>query len=83
MAAKDVSGAAADLTKMAEQYPLQTARARSTAKPKPSTDDPLKPYQFSMRASLKRELSSLAADAGMTMQAFILNALKEQGEICT
>ena len=79
MATKNLSGAAADLSKMAEQFPSQAVKGRAPPKPEPSINDPLKPYQFSMRESLKRELSSLAAGAGMTMQAFILNALKEKG----
>jgi hypothetical protein len=36
-------------------------------------------FSLSLRKGLRKELARLAADADMTMRAFVLNALKEKG----
>ena len=36
-------------------------------------------FSLSLRKSLRKELARLAADAEMTMRAFVLNALKKKG----
>jgi hypothetical protein len=36
-------------------------------------------FSLSLRKSLRKQLASLAADADMTMRAFVLNALKAKG----
>ena len=41
--------------------------------------EPLTQFSFSLRKSLRKELARLASDADMTMQAFILSALKAKG----
>lgn len=41
--------------------------------------EPLVQFSFALRKSLRKELARLADDADMTMRAFILAALREQG----
>ena len=41
--------------------------------------EPVIQFSLSLRKSLRKELARLAADADMTMRAFVLNALKEKG----
>jgi len=61
-----------------------------TAEPPPRSVVPLRPkptakhedtiqFSLSLRKSLRKQLASLAADADMTMRAFVLNALKAKG----
>src|SRR5882672_10894124 len=60
------------------------------AEPAPQSVVPLRPrpaakqeqtiqFSLSLRKSLRKQLASLAADADMTMRAFVLNALKAKG----
>lgn len=42
-------------------------------------EEPVIQFSLSLRKSLRKELARLAADADMTMRAFVLNALKEKG----
>ena len=61
------------------QFPqpeLQSAQPRLQNKP---VIEPLTQFSFSLRKSLRKDLARLASDADMTMQAFILSALKAKG----
>jgi hypothetical protein len=62
----------------------------AAAEPAPQSVVPLRPrpaakqeqtiqFSLSLRKSLRKQLASLAADADMTMRAFVLNALKAKG----
>jgi hypothetical protein len=56
--------------------------AATKDKPTPESVQPAEPqaqFSFSLRKSLRKELSRLAADADMTMRAFVLEALKAKG----
>ena len=78
--AKKFEDAAAALAPLAKQFPSQTVGSnKGKGKDATNNDDPLRPYQFYLRQSLKGELKALAASRGITMQAFILNALKHEG----
>ena len=79
--AKKFEDAAAALAPLAKQFPSQTVGSNKGKGKEDATnnDDPLRPYQFYLRQSLKGELKALAASRGITMQAFILNALKHEG----
>lgn len=73
MAKKDLRSVAASLTAVAATYPTQNV---------PTSERPAEPivqFSFGLRKSLRRELQHLAADADMTMRAFILDALKQKG----
>lgn len=80
MAKKDLRSVAASLTPVASSYPTQNVAATPSAPPKPAAPtEPIVQFSFGLRKSLRRELQHLAADADMTMRAFILDALKEKG----
>ena len=49
------------------------------AVPREAPGEPVIQFSLSLRKSLRKELARLAADADMTMRAFVLNALKEKG----
>jgi len=49
-------------------------RPRPAAKPEETIQ-----FSLSLRKSLRKQLASLAADADMTMRAFVLDALKAKG----
>ena len=76
MAKKDLRSVAASLTAVAASYPTQNVQ--SSERPA-ETAEPIVQFSFGLRKSLRRELQHLAADADMTMRAFILDALKEKG----
>jgi hypothetical protein len=88
MGKKSLENVTADLSALAAAMPTQRAAApppvlapqplRSTAQKKPPIE-PLIQFSFSLRKSLRKELARLASDADMTMQAFILSALKAKG----
>jgi hypothetical protein len=48
-------------------------------RPKPVKREETIQFSLSLRKSLRKQLASLAADADMTMRAFVLNALKAKG----
>lgn len=81
MAKKDLRSVAASLTSVASSYPTQhVTRAPGDEGAKPAEpSEPIVQFSFGLRKSLRRELQHLAADADMTMRAFILDALKEKG----
>jgi hypothetical protein len=70
---------------MPTQRPLSVVHSPEPVEPQVTRRAPAVPsepqvqFSFSMRRSLRRELDRLAADADMTMRAFVLNALKEKG----
>jgi hypothetical protein len=57
-----------------ESVPAQPLRP----KPAPKQEQTIQ-FSLSLRKSLRKQLASLAADADMTMRAFVLNALKAKG----
>ena len=79
--AKKFKDAAAALAPLAKQFPSQIVGSNKGKGKAETTNngDRLRPYQFYLRQSLKGELKALAASRGITMQAFILNALKHEG----
>ena len=89
MGKKSLENVTADLSALAAAMPTQRPVApqppqpelkvvRSTPQKKPAVE-PLTQFSFSLRKSLRKELTRLASDADMTMQAFILSALKAKG----
>lgn len=81
MARKDLKSVAAALAPAAAELPTQNVAAssrQSKAAPKPDVD-PVVQFSFGLRKSQRKELARLAAEADMTMRAFILDALKEKG----
>ena len=88
MGKKSLENVTADLSALAAAMPTQRPAVpprvlppqpqRSTAQRKCAIE-PLIQFSFSLRKSLRKELARLASDADMTMQAFILSALKEKG----
>ncbi len=81
MARKDLRSVAASLTSVAATLPTQNV-APSPAVVVPEPREPTEEivqFSFGLRKSQRKELQRLAADADMTMRAFILNALKGQG----
>ena len=72
---KNLQSVAASLGDLAAIMPTQ--RPLSIVPPAPS--EPLVQFSFRMRKSLRKELDRLAADADMTMQSFVLRALRDKG----
>lgn len=83
MARKDLRSVAASLTSVAATLPTQnvtTPPAPTVVVPEPrEATEEIVQFSFGLRKSQRKELQRLAADADMTMRAFILNALKGQG----
>lgn len=76
---KNLQSVTANLGDLAATMPTQMPLS-VVSKPRPAApSEPLVQFSFSMRRSLRRELDRLAAEADMTMRAFVLNALKEKG----
>src|SRR5882762_10517976 len=65
--------AAVAISSPAEPAPVVPLR------PKPVKREETIQFSLSLRKSLRKQLASLAADADMTMRAFVLNALKAKG----
>ena len=80
---KNLQSVAASLSAVAAQLPTQNvqpaAAPRPTAVDAPASAELVVQFSFGLRKSQRRELQRLAADADMTMRAFILGALKERG----
>lgn len=80
MAKKDLRSVAASLTPVASAYPTQNVGTAQRVQSQPATpSEPIVQFSFGLRKSLRRELQDLAADADVTMRAFILDALKDKG----
>ena len=80
MAKKDLRSVAASLSAVASSYPTQNVATPPAEPSKPlQPTEPVVQFSFGLRKSLRRELQHLAADADMTMRAFILDALREKG----
>lgn len=83
MAKKDLSRLGADLSALASTMPTQ--RPTTAAEPlvpkklAVTVGEPDAQFSFSMRASLRKQLLRMAADADMTARAFVLLALRERG----
>jgi len=79
----------ADLSALASSMPTQrpavvpvTAEPpvlKVVAVPPTAKGETITQFSFGLRQELRKQLSRLAADADMTMRAFVLNALKEKG----
>ena len=92
MAKKDLASVTTDLSALAAMMPTQRAAVAPPVAVEPpplkvvaapaaakAKDEPLTQFSLSLRKELRKQLSRLAADADMTMRAFVLNALKEKG----
>ena len=82
MTKKDLQRVQADLAALAEPFPTQNVSARGATKQHPSgieEREEVIQFSLSLRKSLRKELARLAAEADMTMRAFVLSALKEKG----
>lgn len=83
MTKKDLQRVQADLAALAEPFPTQNISVRGAIRQRPAsgTEEGEEVIQFSLslRKSLRKELARLAAEADMTMRAFVLLALKEKG----
>lgn len=80
MAKKDLRSVAASLTGVAAALPTQNVFTPPTlVVGAPDQAEPVVQFSFGLRKSQRRELQRLAADADMTMRAFILGALREKG----
>jgi hypothetical protein len=84
MSKKDLANVTADLSALAAvmptQRPVPAVPLKVVSPPTPaSSDEPVIQFSLSLRKSLRKQLATLAADADMTMRAFVLHALKEKG----
>lgn len=83
MVKKDLRSVAASLSSVAASLPTQhiavVPSVIANDRPAQASTEPIVQFSFGLRKSQRRELQRLAADADMTMRAFILNALKENG----
>ncbi len=90
MAKKDLANVTADLSALASMMPTQRTVVAPPVEPPvlkvvvapavaKAKDESLTQFSLSLRKDLRKQLSRLAADADMTMRAFVLNALKEKG----
>ena len=84
MSKKDLANVTADLSALAAvmptQRPVPAAPLKVVSRPTPAvSDEPVIQFSLSLRKSLRKQLATLAADADMTMRAFVLHALKEKG----
>ena len=80
MAKKDLQSVTANLSGLAATLPTQKPVAPHNVGPVPvRTAEKLVQFSLSMRPELRKQLDRLAADADMTMRAFVLHALKEKG----
>ena len=80
MARKNLKSVAAALAPAAAQLPTQNVATSSRQAKVESTSapDPVVQFSFGLRKSQRKELARLAAEADMTMRAFILDALREK-----
>jgi hypothetical protein len=80
---KNLQSVAASLSAVAAQLPTQNVQPIATPQQAPvgvvPSTEPVVQFSFGLRKSQRRELQRLAADADMTMRAFILSALKDRG----
>jgi len=80
MSKKNLQSVAAALAPKAAELPTQNVPpVRPTKSETPAPLEPIVQFSFGLRKSLRKELQRLAAEADMTMRAFILDALKEKG----
>ena len=75
MSKKDLASVTTNLAELARTMPTQNLEPVAM----PRAGEPITQFNLSMRKSLRKELQRLAGDADMTMRAFVLSALKEQG----
>ena len=77
MAKKDL-GAVGSLVSLAKDYPTQRAPMKASGRASGEGESVIQ-FSLSLRKSLRKQLMMLAADADMTMRAFVLHALKDKG----
>jgi hypothetical protein len=68
----------ASLGDLAATMPAQMPMAMLRSAPR-RPEEPMEQFSFRMRKSLRRQLDRLAIDADVTMQTFVLGALREKG----
>lgn len=80
---RNLQSVAASLSAVAAQLPTQNVPVSGPPRPAavdaPASAEPVVQFSFGLRKSQRRELQRLAADADMTMRAFILGALRDRG----
>jgi hypothetical protein len=76
MTKKNLQSVTASLTDLAATMPTQ--RPMSVVR-NAAPGEPLVQFSMRMRKSLRKELDRLAAEADMTMQSFVLRALRNDG----
>lgn len=81
MSKKDLRSVAASLSAVALHLPTQHVQHLQAARllTVNSSDEIVVQFSFGLRKSQRRQLQQLAADADMTMRAFILDALAAKG----
>jgi hypothetical protein len=79
MMKKDLRSVAASLSQVASPLPTQNVAPVVAANEPSDPGEPIVQFSFGLRKSQRRELQRMAADADMTMRAYILSALKEKG----
>jgi hypothetical protein len=92
MIKKNLANVTTDLSALAAMMPTQRAAVASAiaveAQPMETIAPPiavteknetLTQFSLSLRKELRKQLGRLAADADMTMRAFVLDALREKG----
>jgi hypothetical protein len=82
MMKKDLRSVAASLSQVASPLPTQKVApvvAATADVPAAQPAEPIVQFSFGLRKTQRRELQRMAADADMTMRAYILSALKEKG----
>ena len=78
MARKNLRKLSEGLSQVAAEYPSQHVETASAPQTQ-AAHEPTVQFAFGLRKSLRKELQRMAADADMTMRAFLLSALKEKG----
>ena len=90
MSKKDLSRSIVDIQKLASLNPANppapaprppelTIIRESRPRGRTSNADTVIQFSLSLRKGLRKQLAQLAADADMTMRAFVLEALREKG----
>ena len=81
MAKKDLASVITDLSALAASMPTQRPASPRLVEiaPTPAKRESLTQISLSLRQDLRKQLNRLAAEADMTMRAFVLKALQDKG----
>ena len=79
MAKKDLASVTTDLSTLAALLPTQRPAAPRLVEVAPAKSAPLAQISLSLRQDLRKQLNRLAAEADMTLRAFVLKALQDKG----